>query len=77
MNIENINGVVFKKDIKPDQVVEVFEQSNNDESISGYYLITKINKVNYFEVGTMEFLTVDIEGLDVSEIYSNNGGLTQ
>lgn len=77
MKIENINGVVFKNDIKPDQVVEVFEQSNNDESISGYYLITKINKVNYFEVGTMEFLTVDIEGLDVTEIYSNNGGLTQ
>lgn len=77
MKIENINGVVFKNDIKPDQVVEVFERSNNDESISNYYLITKINKVNYFEVGTMEFLTVDIEGLNVSEIYSNNGGLTQ
>lgn len=77
MKIENINGVVFKKDIKPHQVVEIFEQSNNDESISDYYLITKINKVNYFEVDTMEFLTVDIEGVDVTEIYLNNGGLTQ
>lgn len=69
--MKKYTGVVYSlgQVLSRGKIIELYTEENNTEAQSVYILINEVNLVQNHKVSEVEFKVVEVEGINVSEVF--------